>query len=356
MGNLLRLMSHDSDGSCCGIPENVDVFVDFENAQPTEEERVLYGEADAILLEATEILKDLTSYKGASKEIREAITNHTAESELQAWTTVLPLVLKLKTFFEFSRKLEDLVPKILNELCDKNLANSLQRNGTVGCEKASEQLEAHQAIVKQFAKLLDFVLKFDESKMMNPALQNDFSYYRRTTQRLRNTTNANGNVDEARNSIAEIESIPMNTCNSMSLFFAHATPMLQALSNSTAKFVEDNKGPVANSTTELLAVMAKVCQKMLDTPELRGRIQQQETEKFIIRVMVALIILYDHIHPTGAFAKGSNVDVKGCMKVLRDQKGETDGLLNALRYTTKHLNDDTTPKAVKQLICEDIAS
>ena len=33
MGNLLRLMSHDSDGSCCGIPENVDVFVDFENAQ-----------------------------------------------------------------------------------------------------------------------------------------------------------------------------------------------------------------------------------------------------------------------------------------------------------------------------------
>ena len=112
--------------------------------------------------------------QGASKEIREAITNHTAESELQAWTTVLPLVLKvgysfllsiavnsvllrdqnyiiynitqlqLKTFFEFSRKLEDLVPKILNELCDKNLANSLQRNGTVGCEKASEQLEAHQ--------------------------------------------------------------------------------------------------------------------------------------------------------------------------------------------------------------------
>ena len=52
--------------------------------------------------------------------------------------------LQLKTFFEFSRKLEDLVPKILNELCDKNLANSLQRNGTVGCEKASEQLEAHQ--------------------------------------------------------------------------------------------------------------------------------------------------------------------------------------------------------------------
>ena len=52
---------------------------------------------------------------------------------------------------------------------------------------------------------------------------------------------------------------------------------------------------------------------------------------------------------------GSNVDVKGCMKVVRGQSG-TDGLLNALRYTTKHLNDDTTPKAVKQLICGDISS
>ena len=129
---------------------------------------------------------------------------------------------------------------------------------------------------------------------------------------------------------------------------------------------------------------------MLDTPELRSKIQSQETERFIVRVMVALIILYDHVHPTGAFAKGkkatliimiiqtdtgilskscfvflvvrfvilalgSNVDVKGCMKVVRGQKG-TDGLLNALRYTTKHLNDDTTPKAVKQLICGDISS
>ena len=53
---------------------------------------------------------------------------------------------------------------------------------------------------------------------------------------------------------------------------------------------------------------------------------------------------------------GSHVDVKGCMKVLRDQKDGTDGLLNALRYTTKHLNDETTPRAVKQLICEDVSA
>lgn len=347
MGNLLRLLAIGDD-SCCGMPENLDVFVDFENAQPSPEEAELYNQAEGCLTEANKILNELMNYKGASKEIREAISNQTAESELQAWNTVLPLVLKLKTFFEFSKKLEEMVPKILSKLCDRDLANSLPRSG--GFNEASEQLDSHQATVKEFAKLLDFVLKFDEAKMMNPALQNDFSYYRRTTQRLRNSQNQNSNEETS----SELESIPMNTCNSMSLFFANATPMLQALVASTAKFVEDNTGPVANVTTALLAVMAKVCQKMLDNQELRQRIKQKETERFILRVMVALIILYDHIQPTGAFAKGSHVDVKGCMKVLRDQKDGTDGLLNALRYTTKHLNDETTPKAVKQLICEDI--
>ncbi len=50
--------------------------------------------------------------------------------------------------------------------------------------------------------------------------------------------------------------------------------------------------------------MAKVCQKMLEMPELKSRLQYEETELFILRVMVAIIILYDHVHPTGAFAKG----------------------------------------------------
>jgi CYRIA/CYRIB Rac1 binding domain len=54
----------------------------------------------------------------------------------------------------------------------------------------------------------------------------------------------------------------------------------------------------------MLSVMAKVCQKMLEMPELKSRLQYEETELFILRVMVAIIILYDHVHPTGAFAKG----------------------------------------------------
>lgn len=72
--------------------------------------------------------------------------------------------------------------------------------------------------------------------------------------------------------------------------------------------------------------------------------------------MVGVIILYDYVHPVGAFAKSSKIDVsaaapgppsrlpakanalfappqmKGCIKVLKDQPpNSVEGLLNALR-------------------------
>jgi len=48
--------------------------------------------------------------------------------------------------------------------------------------------------------------------------------------------------------------------------------------------------------------------------------------------MVGLVILYDHVHPVGAFVKASDVDVKGCVKVLKEQPtSQAEGLLNALR-------------------------
>jgi hypothetical protein len=74
-------------------------------------------------------------------------------------------------------------------------------------------------------------------------------------------------------------------------------------------------------------------------------------------VMVASVILYDHVHLVGAFKKGSQIDIKATLKVLKLHQGEgaegesfTNGLMNALRYTTKHLNDEDTPKAIKALL------
>nr|XP_029512144.1 protein FAM49A-like [Oncorhynchus nerka] len=119
-----------------------------------------------------------------------------------------------------------------------------------------QHLEREQALAKQFAEILHFTLSFDELKMTNPAIQNDFSYYRRTISRNR----LNNQQLEAENEVNN------EMANRMSLFYAEATPMLKTLSNATTKFVSENKTLPIEDTTDCLSTMACVCRVMLETP------------------------------------------------------------------------------------------
>jgi len=79
-----------------------------------------------------------------------------------------------------------------------------------------------------FAHLAVAVLKFDDLKMNNPAIQNDFSYYRRTLSRMKMTGG-----DESKAVVSNEEA------NRMSLFYAYPTPMLRSVSDATTKFVSE---------------------------------------------------------------------------------------------------------------------
>ncbi|XP_040545874.1 LOW QUALITY PROTEIN: CYFIP-related Rac1 interactor A isoform X2 [Gallus gallus] len=322
MGNLIKVLGKDLE-NCPHF------FLDFENAQPTEAETVVWNQVNAVLEESQGVLAELQSYTGAGQEIREAIQNP-GDLRLQerAWSAVCPLVAKLKRFYEFSLRLENALRSLLEAL-------------TCPPYPPTQHLEREQALAKQFAEILHFTLSFDELKMTNPAIQNDFSYYRRTISRNRINNLQLDAESEVNNEMA----------NRMSLFYAEATPMLKTLSNATTKFVSENKTLPIEDTTDCLSTMACVCRVMLETPEYRSRFTNTETLLFCMRVMVGVIILYDHVHPVGAFAKTSKIDMKGCIKVLKDQPStSTEGLLNALRYTTRHLNDDTTSKQIRALL------
>uniref|UniRef100_A0A8C1XA07 Family with sequence similarity 49 member Bb n=1 Tax=Cyprinus carpio TaxID=7962 RepID=A0A8C1XA07_CYPCA len=300
------------------------------DAQPTEAERETWDEVDVVLKDALAILDELQAYKGAGQEIREAIQNPNDEAlQDQAWAAVVPLVGKLKKFYEFSQRLEAALHSLLRALTSETY------------DDPTQHLEREQALAKQFAEILHFTLCFDELKMTNPAIQNDFSYYRRTLSRMRiNNVPAEGE-NEVNNELA----------NRISLFYADATPMLKTLSDGTTKFVSENKNLPIENTTDVLSTMASVCKVMLETPEYRSRFSSEETVSFCLRVMVGVIILYDYVHPVGAFVKSSKIDMKGCIKVLRDQPpNSVEGLLNALRYTTKHLNDESTTKTIKSML------
>jgi len=74
--------------------------------------------------------------------------------------------------------------------------------------------------------------------MTTPAIQNDFSYYRRMVSRQ--NLSAPSNDDREFFKLAnENETINSALASKMSLFYAQPTPMLKVLSEATMKFVSD---------------------------------------------------------------------------------------------------------------------
>nr|CAB3244497.1 protein FAM49B-like [Phallusia mammillata] len=337
MGNLLRVLQ-------CKEEALEDIFLDFENARPSEEEKEVFDGVAHVLSFAPGIITELKSYKGAGEEIRIAISNPSnQEKQADTWHAIIPLVKQLKEFYEFSKHLQKCVQELLRALT---------------CQPLSplQHLETKQALAKQFAEIMHFTLKFDDLKMNNPAIQNDFSYFRRTMSR-RGMNSAAAGID-----YDEGKCISTEMANEMSLFYAEATPMLKTLSDATTRFVQENADVETERALEVLSTMANICKVMLENPKPQGtsfaavddaRFQMgADTVSFCVRVMVGVIILYDHVHKEGAFAKGSRIDIKGSIKVLKDQNGKVKvkSLLNALRYTTKHLNDESTPKAIHKML------
>jgi hypothetical protein len=297
-----------------------EIFLDFENAQPSEEEKEIHQQVAKVLDNGPNILDRLFKYDGCEEHIRKAITTPGPETEEAAWHAVLPAVDQLQEFYDFSLDLEACFPKLLIALCKNSPKDSIQNQ---------------QALAKQLADVFDFVLRFDDAKMVNPAIQNDFSYYRRTLNRMK-LSKKDINI-KVRDELA----------NRMSLFFAYPTPMMKVLSETTVKFLNQDTTIPRENVTIALATMANVCQDMV----FKKKFEADSTNMFCLRAMTGAIILFDHLHAQGAFHKKSPIHIKSCINVLKSYSASpTDGLLNALRFTTIHLSDPETPNSIKQLL------
>lgn len=120
-----------------------------------------------------------------------------------------------------------------------------------------EHLREQQALVKQLAHIIDFVSKFDELKMLNPSIQNDFSFYRRTISRI----SPNPNIAS---DLQPIKEMTLELSNKIIHFYAQANPMLKVISFATINFVTSHPELPVENTTETLGTMAKVCQRMIE--------------------------------------------------------------------------------------------
>jgi hypothetical protein len=289
--------------------ENIEkVFIDFEKATPSDEERALYDTVAEVLSKAPGILDQLCKYAGCQEFIRKAISTPSIETESAAWEALLPAVDQLQQFYEFSVELEQCFPKLLVALCKDER----------GTEKGTRSLSNKEALASQLAHVFDFVLRFDDAKIVMPDLQNDFSYYRRTLHRMKAKQDANIKVG-------------VELANRMSLFFAYPTPMMKVLSETTAKFLLTDVTVPKEKVSSMLAALANVCRDMVEHKKFSN-------EQFImlsLRAMVGSVILYCNLCEQAAFTKKSPINIEGCVHVLKNLAPTTDGLLNTIRFTTR---------------------
>ncbi|KAG2204962.1 hypothetical protein INT47_002586 [Mucor saturninus] len=265
----------------------------------------------------TTLLKSLKEYKPASDCIRNAIATPNPENEEIAWNAVLPTVDMLTAFYSYSSELDGV----------------------------TKDLDRHPGLTKLFADILDFVFEFDYLKIRNPTIQNDFSFYRRTLQR------GTQQVKKEKESDLRVAINQDDLANRISLFIAYPTPMLKCVIETTTKYVQTNR--LVQSVSDWLASIWFACFQTLNNKKKTTN----DNVTFYLKVMVVSIILYDHIDPNGAFSKCSPINVKNSLKTIQllnninqQEQSSTSNLISALRYNSKHLNDESTPKGIKNLV------
>jgi len=298
-------------------PTPSDLVLDFQSKEDPkgDESRKLFNELAEQIKEGPSQLEILHSYSGCEEPIRKALNEPGPKTEQEAWKAVSKAVDKLYDFYIFSNMLQKYWSKILDTLCQDDPVQGLR-----------DQI----AFTKQIAQIFDFVFHFDEAKMVNPAIQNDFSYYRRVLSRMKTVEKENKNkVDE-------------ELANKMSFFFAYPTPMMKVLIDATTEM--DPK-----SRPRLVAGLSLIANLSCKSLEANTGLDQPTTMLFLC-VMTGSIILVDHLKPEGAFDAKSPIRIRTCITKLKVSSMPTDFLLNSLRFTTLHLNDDTTKPAIAKLL------
>ncbi|KAI9178930.1 hypothetical protein H9P43_005592 [Blastocladiella emersonii ATCC 22665] len=286
-------------------------------------EQELLNAVTAILQRSPAVLAGLKEYHGCDQAIRAAISTPNTQTETEAWNAVVPCVVRLREYYEYATQIEQILPQILAKFCAPT-------NGGVNVQA---NLEANQATAKAFADLLSFSWEFDEVKMGKPAIQNDFSYYRRTVSRTRSNPAA---------PTAATLPVPDELANRMSLFYAYPSPFLKLMTDTVAAYVTQHS--LADAVAASLLLIATVCQNAVNT-------QSSVPALFALRVMTGCLVMYDFIHPVGLFPKASEVNMRVFVRTIQTHGGSaSETLLNSLRYSTKTFNSQDVPKATKALL------
>lgn len=285
---------------------------------PTPGERSVYDQVQPVVEHHPKIIEQMRAYKGCTEYVQRAISQPTEENKQICWGQLAPSVEILKDFYLHAEVLAKVFPILLDALC----------SSAVDIESA---FSTQQALTKQMAGVFDFCMSYDELKMSNPAISNDFSYYRRSMSAMRMSS---GSMGETKTGITD------EMANKMSLFYAFPTPMLNLVKNCIqSDKLKIEKERLLNG----LALVANVCYNLVE----KRKLSDTKLLMFCLRAAVGATILVDSLYEPGIFhrkaGKKAPISSKYALNILKSfsEPGcSTVNLINALKYNTK--DADTT--------------
>jgi len=254
MGLVLDVFHKEGDKKFKGF------IPDFDNAMVDEKSAEFYSEITKKLAESNELISQLNGYTSSQDIIREALKNPTVANKHSSFEEILKNVEKIKVFYKYCS--EDLV-KLFHQL-----RNQIEE---VNDEKVEEgdKLRRQEAWAKQLAQLISFVVQWDQGKMQEPSLLNDFSYYKRNLAGQANDFNLELDVEES-------------LASTISFWLAESMPMCKTLGES----LKDLK------SQKLLKDVSALCCSLVKNKKFIGQ-TAVNNEVLCLRCAVGCIVLYD---------------------------------------------------------------
>eukprot|EP01083_Nonionella_stella_P041519 112536_1 len=297
-------------------------IIDFETATPPESEKQLFESVQQFLNTAEERLRQAESYEPCTDFIRAAMQaspEESEEAEQVAYEKVCEKALFCRDLWNLAKDFHEMIQ------------NTLVAITKVG---KNEPIVSQQALCFKLTQLFDRMLKFDEIKMRQPALQNDFAYYRRQVPKHANDPNLPVKDDEA---------------SFVSMFLAAACPMMASVAKSIGRVSQDTNDAILPN----LAMMAHTCFRLVQKSKFSP---DSKYNNLCMRSMVSCIVIYDTVSPTSIFRKSPPFDMKQASSFLikeypkryADQPDSTP-LVNMIKYSCPHFNDDETPSHFQSL-------
>jgi len=286
-----------------------------DQINPHALENPLYQQSQHILEQCNQAMDMMENYRGCDEAIAQAMTTFdNIESQRTVLSTIRPNMECIQFFHNLSEEIERFIPDLLTALLP---TSSFQEN---------------RLLAFKLAQILHFIISFDSIKMRKPEIQNDFSFYRRTISKIPSDPNVIMDTLQASN---------------VSLFVAEYLPVTVKICR-RLEFLNKSTSPQdrSNSLASVFARLANSCYAMIS----RGNFNENPQKMaFALRVLTACIVFYDRIDPIGAFAPGTQIQIRSSLETIH-RRDTTNSLCDHIKFSTVHFRSPSTPQFIRNLL------